>query len=699
MKRAALLMAMSIACVAVAAEWPDLSRPPAAQGGGEKDAAVVIGVEDYAYVPHVAGAEQNAKDWYAYLTRTLKVPAARVTLLLSAEGTDEAMRSRAKEAAAQVKPGGTLWFVFVGHGAPAEDGKDGNLVGADAQQTVENLYRRSVRQRELLELLGKGAQARTVVVLDACFSGRAGTGSPIVEGLQPLLPVSKLSPAKLGKTVVMTAGAGNQFAGPLPGVKRPAFSYLVLGALRGWGDANGDGKVTAEEAVDYARDAIKTVVKDRRQTPELAGGLSGAVLATAAKDTGPDLVSFVLGEASVEQPAVGGAPAPEVGASGPSVKSGAVTAAAGDLTVSVKPKEGARLELTDPSGRALASGSPYRDAKAKVGQWKVVIRAAGYEEEAREFEVPADEPTLVKFELKLLGGLKVTGKPVGSAVKVTGPGGFANEGGLPWEASGLRSGAYVVEVTRAGYETAEQKVTVEAGKTATVEAQLVKKGSAPAAGTGGCPAGMMKVAGGSFKMGDRGDQVTVDGYCLDVTEVTVEAYASCTTGGKCSDSGLSCDSTYANWGKAGRGTHPINCVDWNQSDAYCKAQGKRLPTEEEWEWAARGGEKGTTYPWGNEAPGRQLCWDGEGSDLGKGNRQSTCPVGSYAAGDAPQGIHDLAGNVWEWTSTVYESGPGRVYRGGGWYNVDPSYLRAAFRLGSSPSYRNNNLGFRCARTP
>jgi formylglycine-generating enzyme required for sulfatase activity len=682
MVRSALLVALLATGASSAADWPSLTRPLPEQGGGEKDAAVIIGVDNYAFVPKVAGAAQNARDWYSYLTRTQKVPPGRVRLLLDAEGTDTAMRASAKDAAGQVKPGGTLWFVFIGHGAPSEDGKDGILVGADAQQTVESLYHRSVRRKELLELLGRGPQAKTVVVLDACFSGQVGDGISLVKGLQPLLPVAKLSGAKLDRMVVMTAGASNQFAGPLPGAPRPAFSYLLLGALRGWGDLDRDGKVTAEEAVEYARDAIKTVVKDRRQTPELGGELHRAVLGRTGGERGPDLVSFVLGEAS--------APAVEPAAGGTE------PAASGSLSVSVKPKDGARLELTDPQGKVLSSAAPFHEARALSGPWKVVARAAGFEDESRDVEVAPNEAAVVKLEMRLLGALKVTGKPSGAAVKVTGPAGYAASGPLPWEARGLKSGVYRVEVSRAGYEAADQQQTVDPGKTTTAVIELSKQaGPAPSPVTQAvaCPAGMARVPGGTYVPADHSEPTTVASVCMDLTEVTVSQYALCISRGGCGAAGRD---AYCNSSTSDRPNHPVNCVDYDQADSYCRWKEKRLPTSDEWEWAARGGAEARPYVWGDAAPGRQACWDGEGSDLGAGNRRSTCPVGSYPASDNPQGIHDLAGNLWEWTQTV--QGPGNfVIRGGCWNTRDPAELRVSDQKSDPRSYKYDDLGFRCVR--
>ena len=210
----------------------------------------------------------------------------------------------------------------------------------------------------------------------------------------------------------------------------------------------------------------------------------------------------------------------------------------------------------------------------------------------------------------------------------------------------------------------------------------------PPVGQGGCPTGMAALPAGTFTMGERHDAVTVQPFCLDVTEVTVDAYAACARAGPCSadhpgawtpgGASLWAQST-CNYGVAGRGKHPINCVDWGESATYCHAQGKRLPSEEEWEWAARGQNAGTTYPWGNAQPVLQLCWSGIS------NHASTCEVGSFPKGDAPGGIHDLAGNVWEWTSSDYDAGSAaRVSRGGGWYDDDVSVVRGADRGGSAP---------------
>lgn len=143
-----------------------------------------------------------------------------------------------------------------------------------------------------------------------------------------------------------------------------------------------------------------------------------------------------------------------------------------------------------------------------------------------------------------------------------------------------------------------------------------------------------------------------------------------------------------------RGDHPMNCVDWMAADAFCKWKGQRLPTSNEWEWAARGGPRGTLYPWGADAPKGQLCWSG----IAKNG--STCGVASFVAGNDPNGISDLAGNVGEWTADVQPGITTRhIARDGSWFETSPSDFGWQRVRYVKSEVRNNGLGFRCAATP
>lgn len=195
----------------------------------------------------------------------------------------------------------------------------------------------------------------------------------------------------------------------------------------------------------------------------------------------------------------------------------------------------------------------------------------------------------------------------------------------------------------------------------------------------------------------EGEGQVVASFLLDTTEVTVAAYERCVAARVCTVPTSDWDE--CNWRhRAERGRHPVNCVDWTQATAYCQWQGLRLPTEAEWEFAASGTE-GWTYPWGEAEPREQLCWEGNPRRLGE---QSTCPVGSYPAGATPLGVLDMAGNVWEWTSTA-EVLPGGVdayvLRGGGWGHDDLSSVVAVRNVDREvhpPSHAATDVGFRCA---
>jgi len=241
--------------------------------------------------------------------------------------------------------------------------------------------------------------------------------------------------------------------------------------------------------------------------------------------------------------------------------------------------------------------------------------------------------------------------------------------------------------------------------------------------SGECPESYVRIPAGTFTMGSADGEgeadehpqhpVTVAGFCMKTTEVTVHEYEACVRAGGCETAPSTVDwpdisgddakkwSAFCNGGKPERADHPINCIDWNQAGAYCRWAGGRLPTEEEWEYAARGTD-GRTYPWGNDAPSDQLCWtraSGVATEW-----EGTCSVGANPRCDSPFGLHDMAGNVGEWTSTIYCAYDGsdcsaetRVYRGGSWDDTLPLYVSSTFRLRPPIGYRYAYLGVRCAR--
>jgi formylglycine-generating enzyme required for sulfatase activity len=223
---------------------------------------------------------------------------------------------------------------------------------------------------------------------------------------------------------------------------------------------------------------------------------------------------------------------------------------------------------------------------------------------------------------------------------------------------------------------------------------------------------MVLVPAGEFTMGSTmGDdekpvrRVYLNAFHVDKFEVTVGQYARYL---EVTDMEEPPDWNIMNQPQHQR--RPVVNVSWEDAVNYCKWAGKRLPTEAEWEKAARGTD-GRIYPWGNEAPTRLHAnygrkeWD---------NHQALTPVGSFEEGKSPYGIYDMAGNAWEWVFDWYDhdyyikgskknpigpaKGDGKVVRGGSWLYV-PEFLRSAHRFDAQPTNRLFGYGFRCARTP
>jgi formylglycine-generating enzyme len=223
---------------------------------------------------------------------------------------------------------------------------------------------------------------------------------------------------------------------------------------------------------------------------------------------------------------------------------------------------------------------------------------------------------------------------------------------------------------------------------------------------------MVLVPSGTFVVGAQdlpgarraGHEAKQESFCLDRLEVTAERYTACVEAGPCRKPLTGGLCTFE---RARAGSRPINCVTWKDAHAYCAWVHKRLPTEVEWEYAARGTD-GRIFPWGASLPAKNACWDGDGNDLGHGNRHELCPVGSYPGDSSPFGVLDMAGSVSEWTALAPdEPAPeGRrdgstehARRGGSWGTKQSPYqLRVTGRgKGKFDPYRDGIfIGFRCA---
>ena len=277
------------------------------------------------------------------------------------------------------------------------------------------------------------------------------------------------------------------------------------------------------------------------------------------------------------------------------------------------------------------------------------------------------------------------------------------------------------EVAEAGSPSADTTAMV------TVPAGSFRRGSTPASMRAG-----LKVCNDTytaecniewFEREGPQSELTLSGFQIDKFEVTNAEYDKCVRAGKCPTVNYGqCslfDSADGSWEIGNtphpdirKPNHPVVCTTWTEAESFCRWAGKRLPTEAEWEKAARGGNDEREFPWGNRFDASAFNW---GENTGFGSQDgfvTSSPVGFYAASASPYGAHDMAGNAMEWTSDWFDgdfyataprtdpfsSNPAsgqRVARGGSW-TFAGNAGRVAYRFYLDPQSREDGLGFRCA---
>jgi len=339
--------------------------------------------------------------------------------------------------------------------------------------------------------------------------------------------------------------------------------------------------------------------------------------------------------------------------------------------------EKARLEAEELERQRLAKEKADREAAREKAEKEVAEKARLEAEEAEKRRI-AKKKAYREFSIKARLALKTVGIPIGALLGI----------------------ALLGMLAIPGYKFLRRALTSYPEPTGITDDFGVE---------------MMLVPAGDFQMGsawyhfstafdEKAHTVYLDDFYMDKYEVTNDLYKACVDAGGCTAPDYSSryyDTKYED--------HPVVYVDWNQGKTYCEWRKASLPTEAQWEKAARGTD-GRTYPWG------------EGIDCDKANYylgnnrwciRDTTPVGNYEGGKSPYGIYALAGNVMEWTSdwyseTYYQSSPSknplgpdsgqfRVLRGGAWVDVDFS-VRSALRDWDYPTYSGGFIGFRCARS-
>jgi formylglycine-generating enzyme required for sulfatase activity len=666
------------------------------------------------------------------------------------------------------KPDDLLVFYFSGHGVRDESGS----LFLAVKNTNRSLLRATAIKADFVrELMDSSRSRRQVIILDCCNSGAFARGTKAEIGGS--MGIASAFEGKGYGHIVLTATDSTQFAWEGDKIigdetANSLFTHFLVKGLEGEADTDGDGKITVDELYDYAYEQI--VSRTPKQTPgkwsykqqgEIILRQSIKIEDIKALPLPEELVAAI--DNTIPYVREGAIRQLESLLHGKNLR---LARAAKEALEKIAEKDDSRriaelaAQALDSSGSAstdtdkrtskdtLLDEKVEREKDAPAGRFagnrveEVSAQTVAREAESKDAQIIEPKTparNLLPFALGGIGLLiifvlffvdtyirsnlqPVPLTPTQSLTSTiaTTPTKFT---------SAVTETPVVTESVPAATETETPTSTKESTLTATHVAPELPIGSTMISDKDG--ATLVYVPAGSFTMGDNAEdalaecqkyrldcdkfdrffksaspphKVDLSAFWIDQTEVTNTMYAKCVDAGKC-DLPTSAD----HFGNSGYGSHPVVYVNWNMANAYCAYAGRRLPTEAEWEKAARGTD-GRTYPWGKKVDCAFANY------YGKGNGKTACigdttRVGSYESGKSPYGAYDMAGNVWEWVNDWFDdayyknspptdplgsaTGESRVLRGGS-FTSNFNYLRSAIRSWASPAYSDNYVGFRCA---
>jgi len=603
------------------------------------------------------------------------------------------------------KPDDLLLLYYSGHGIKDEDGR---LYFATTDTRRKMLRTTAIPTTLVNDVMRYSRSRRQVLLLDCCYSGAFAKGMIAKAGAG----IGTKEHFKGRGRVVLTASDAIQYAFEEDKVigegSHSVFTrHLIQGLKTGEADLDDNGWVSLDELYDYVYDRVTGEAP--QQTPgKWVFDLRGEILiarnphwVVKPAELPPEL------QRAIESPFAG-------------LREGAVSELerllhSSDESLTLAARQ-ALVHLTDDDSRRVSTTAvralrtvttPPTDKPPSALPTPVI---------QEQKEPPARRPTPA-----------VTSQAQGQLRRL-----LSSVPAWVWAVVGVAAvGLLIILGNLAGWGATEEPTLTTPPTTAPTQEPTLTIEPALALGDTKTRSAddmvMVYVPGGTFQMGssegdsDAGDDefpqhpVTLDGFWIDQTEVTNAQYRQCVEAREC-EAPTTCHWGEPTYGDASKDDHPAVCVDWNGAAAYCEWAGARLPTEAEWEYAARG-EQGFIYPWGNEFDCSRGNFDdetevdsyvvpgGEGCD----GYVRTAPVGSFPTGKSWCNALDMAGNVWEWTANWYgdypsgaqtdptgpADGDSKVLRGGGWrYNWRD--VRAAFRDGYVPDGRTYYIGFRCA---
>jgi len=668
-----------------------------------KKYALVIGNTEYAdpNLAKLSAPGRDAED-FARVLQLAEMAAFDEVVTLVNENVSK-LNEAIEDFFADKKPDDLLVFYFSGHGVRDDEG---SLFLAVKSTRKARLYATAITADFIRKLMDKSRSTRQVIILDCCNSGAFPQGQ--TKGDAAMGMAGSLQ--GYGR-VVLTATDKLQYAwegDALLETDKSLFTHFLVKGLEGAADRDDDGKITVDELYDYAFEQVRKATPNQTPTKSASGQKGEIILREGIKkEVKPTpLPAELLSAAENTTPYVREAAVKELEKLLNGKNAGMALSAQAELQRIIADEDTtprvAKLakQALENAGQALT----LPPQTSEVSKTSDVSSAAREKEELKRRNAEIynrSREAAAKATQALLSKLKI---PALALV-------FGLVGYFLWQ--GVSS---LIAAMPEATQTPQATLTLAPTKTKTPAPTKIMTPT-PTLGVGSLfeshGVTMLYVPKETFSMGSEsyGDEkpihaVDLDAYYIDKYEVTNAAYKKCVDAGGCVAPNPSSSNTRpAYYGNPEFDEYPVIYVDWNMAKTYCEWRDARLPTEAEWEKAARGTD-GRTYPWG------------ENIDCELANYQSSCvgdtsKVGSYLGGVSPYGTYDMAGNVWEWVSSSYKPYPydatdgredmsssdSRVLRGGSWDFDLISNARSAVRYRYTPDLTYLNVGFRCARSP
>jgi len=608
------------------------------------------------------------------------------------EGESRTRRSIARFFAER-KRDDLLLLYFSGHGVRNEQGQ---LFLAANDTEINILDASGIPADFVTQSMNNSRSQRQLLILDCCNSGAFAHGSKSATGVGKSMGIANAFEGSGFGRVVLTATDATQYAWEgdkvIGDTQKSVFTHFLIEGLKGNADHDGDGRIDVDELYDYAYEEV--VRRTPKQTPgkwsyKQQGDIILRENLTPREVKAVPLPSELLEMLSHPNSGVRRAGLQELIGLLDGKHQGLARAAREKLL---------EIAENDDSLTLRMSVSDALKARGYVVE-QVIKQSDSYSFQQGTVADSIETPKQAQREEQKIEKRERISPGVAKEREKT-------PSLLPdWKSIASRFNLRVI----LGIGALLVVISL-----ATVVLPILRDMFAPDIGstkTGKDGMTLVYVPAGEFTMGNDSDSndekpvhtVTLDAFWIDKTEVTNAMYVRCMDAGMCklpSDTTFYDDPSYAN--------HPVVYVSWDQAIEYCTWAERRLPTEAEWEKAASWDAKNQTkyvYPWGNDAPNNNL--------LNYNNAVGdTTDVGKYSDGASPYGALDMAGNVWEWVSSLYlpypyeandgrenlTSSDARVLRGGSW-NYDSYEVRSARRNWNSSTATDNYFGFRCSRSP